>query len=180
VNRLDAATHDERKPIMRKLLLLTAVAVSSLIAASATFAGAKGPAKHHVRRTLTIFAVTPKDRIAVLPGQPGTFSLGDRVAFSDILLTSKGGATLGNDGGACTVTQVTNAATGSGVLLCAVTFSLPGGDIETQALNTLTNGGFNGTQSASITGGTGKYERASGQLSIKFLSQTEAVITFSF
>jgi hypothetical protein len=165
---------------MRKLLLLAAVAVLSLTAAGATFAGAKSPAKHHVQRTLTIFAVTPKDRIAVLPGQPGAFSLGDRVAFSDVLLTSKGGAMLGNDGGACTVTQVTNAATGSGILLCAVTFSLPGGDIETQALNTLTNGGFSGTQSGSITGGTGKYQHASGQLSITFFSQTEAAITFHF
>jgi hypothetical protein len=55
-----------------------------------------------------------------------------------------------------------------------VTFSLPGGDIETRALNTLTNGGFSGTQAASITGGTGKYRHASGQLSINFLSPTEA------
>jgi hypothetical protein len=165
---------------MRRLILATAVVVLSLTAAGATFAGAKGSAKHHAQRTLTIFAVTPKDRIAVLPGQAGAFSLGDRVAFSDALLTSKGGATLGNDGGACTVTQVTNAATGSGVLLCAVTFSLPGGDIETQALNTLTNGGFSGTQAGSITGGTGKYRRASGELSIKFLSPTEAAITFHF
>jgi hypothetical protein len=73
-----------------------------------------------------------------------------------------------------------DAATGSGVLLCAVTFSLPGGDIETQALNTLTNGGFSGTKAGSITGGTGKYRHVSGQLSIKFLSPTEATITFQF
>ena len=116
----------------------------------------------------------------MLAGQAGTFSLGDRVAFSDDLFTSKGGRTLGTDGGACTVTRVTDAATGSGVLLCEVTFSLPGGDIETQALNTLTNGGFVGTQAGSITGGTGKYRHASGQLSIKFLSPTEATITFQF
>jgi hypothetical protein len=124
--------------------------------------------------------VTAKDGLAVLPGQPGTFSLGDRVAFSDNVFTSKGGKPLGTDGGACTVTRVTDAAKGSGVLLCEVTFSLPGGEIETQALNTLTNGGFSGTQTASITGGTGKYRHASGQLSIKFLSSTEATITFQF
>jgi hypothetical protein len=165
---------------MRRSVLVTALVALSLIAAGATLAAAKSPAKHHSPRTLTIFAVTPKDGIAVLPGQAGAFSLGDRVAFSDVLLTSKGGATLGRDGGACTVTQVTDAAGGSGVLLCAVTFSLPGGDIETQALNTLTHGGFNGTQSASITGGTGKYQHASGQVSIRFFSPTEATITFRF
>lgn len=165
---------------MRKPALITAVLVLCLTAAGATLAAAKGPAKHHTQQKLTIYTVTPKDGLAVLAGQAGTFSLGDRVAFSDDLLSSKGGTTLGTDGGACTVTRVTDAATGSGVLLCAVTFSLPGGDIETQALNTLTNGGFNGTQAASITGGTGKYRHVSGQLSIKFLSPTEATITFKF
>jgi hypothetical protein len=165
---------------MRRRTVITAVLVLCLTAAGATFAVARSPAKHHTRRTLTIYTVTPKGGLAVLAGQPGTFSLGDRVAFSDDVLTSKGGTTLGTDGGACTVTRVTDAATGSGALLCAVTFSLPGGDIETQALNTLTNGGFSGTQAASITGGTGRYRHVSGQLSIKFLSPTEATITFQF
>lgn len=165
---------------MRRLALITALLALALTAAGATLAAAKGRAKHHTQRQLTIYTVTPKDGLAVLPGQPGTFSLGDRVALSDDLFTSKGGRTLGSDGGACTVTRVTDAATGSGVLLCEVTFSLPGGDIETQALNTLTNGGFVGTQAGSITGGTGKYRHASGQLSIKFLSPTEATITFQF
>ena len=165
---------------MRRLALITALLALVLTAAGTTLAAAKGPAKHHTQRQLTIYTVTPKDGLAVLPGQPGALSLGDRVAFSDDLFTSKGGRTLGFDGGACTVTRVTDAATGSGVLLCEVTFSLPGGDIETQALNTLTNGSFVGTQSGSITGGTGKYRHASGQLSIKFLSPTEATITFQF
>jgi hypothetical protein len=160
--------------------LITAILALCLTAAGATLAAAKSPAKHHTQRELTIHTVTPQDGLAVLPGQPGTFSLGDRVAFSDDVFTSKGGKPLGTDGGACTVTRVTNPATDSGVLLCVVTFSLPGGDIETQALNTLTSGGFVGTQSASITGGTGKYRHASGQLSIKFLSPTEATITFQF
>jgi hypothetical protein len=165
---------------MRRPALITTLLVLCLTATGATIAAAKGPAKHHTQRQLTIYTVTPKDGLAVLPEQPGALSLGDRVAFSDDLFTSKGGKSLGTDGGACTVTRVTDTATGSGVLLCEVTFSLPGGDIETQALNTLTNGGFVGTQAGSITGGTGKYRHASGQLSIKFLSPTEATITFQF
>jgi hypothetical protein len=163
---------------MRRLTLISAALAVCLTAAGATLAAAKHAARHHTQRTLTIYTVTAKDGLAVLPVQPGTFSLGDRVAFSDDVFTSKGGRTLGTDGGACTVTRVTDAATGSGVLLCEVTFSLPGGDIETQALNTLTNGGFRGTQAASITGGTGKYRHISGELSIKFLSPAEATITF--
>jgi len=165
---------------MRRLAFTTAVLAVCLTVAGATFAAAKGPAKHHAQRKLSIYAVTAKDGLAVLPGQPGAFSLGDRVAFSDDLFTAKGGTRLGTDGGACTVTRVTDAATGSGVLLCVVTFSLPGGDIETDGLNTLTNGAFVGTQSASIIGGTGKYRHASGELSLKFLSPSETTITFQF
>jgi hypothetical protein len=103
---------------MRRRSLITAVLVACLTAAGATFAAAKGPAKHHssgnhhTQRTLTIYTVTPKDGLAVLAGQAGTFSLGDRVAFSDDLFTSKGGTALGTDGGACTVARVTDAATG--------------------------------------------------------------------
>ena len=76
---------------MRRLALITALLALVLAAAGATLAAAKGPAKHHTQRQLTIYTVTPKDGLAVLPGQAGTFSLGDRVAFSDDLFTSKGG-----------------------------------------------------------------------------------------
>ena len=165
---------------MRRIVLVTAVVAVCLIVAGATFAGAKSPARHHHPQTLSIYAVTSPNGLAVLPGTAGAFSLGDRVALSDDLFTSKGGTALGTDGGACTVTRVTNAATGSGVLLCLVTFSLPDGDIETQALNTLTNGAFAGTQSASITGGTGRYRHAHGDVTLTFPSPSEANITFRF
>jgi hypothetical protein len=78
-----------------------------------------------------------------------------------------------------TAVRVTNAATASGVLQCLVTFSLPGGQITTQALNTVTNGQFTtGTQTGAITGGTGRYRDASGQFAVDVLSETEANITF--
>ena len=98
--------------------------VVGLAGAGATFAGAD---HDHGHGTFTVFALTPADRIAFLPVTAGKFSLGDRVVFSDDLLTSKGGTQVGTDGGECTVVRVTDAATGSGVLQCTVTFSLPGG-----------------------------------------------------
>ena len=161
---------------MRRLAIAAVLAVVvGLAGAGATFAGAD---HDHGHGTFTVFALTPADRIAFLPVTAGKFSLGDRVVFSDDLLTSKGGTQVGTDGGECTVVRVTDAATGSGVLQCTVTFSLPGGDIATQALNTLTNGGFTGTQTGAIVGGTGKFRNARGQFSVEFLSETEANVTF--
>jgi len=88
------------------------------------------------------------------------------------------GTQVGTDGGQCTVVRVTDAAAGSGVLQCLVTFSLPGGQITTQALNTLTAGGFAGAQTGAITGGTGKYRSAAGQFTVEFLSGGETNVTF--
>ena len=55
---------------------------------------------------------------------------------------------------------------------------LPGGQITTQALNTLTNGGFAGAQTGAITGGTGKYRDAGGQFTVEFLGGGATNVTF--
>lgn len=158
-------------------LMATAVGMA---AAGTSLAGAGADAgEGHGRQTFTVFATTPPGRIALLPVTQGRFSLGDRIVLSDDVFSSKGGNSLGTDGLECTVVRITDAASGSGILQCVVTFSLPGGQIATQALNTLTNGAFAGNQTAAITGGTGQYRDASGEISIEFLSPTEANITFS-
>jgi hypothetical protein len=163
---------------MRKLALVTAALIAGLIAGGATLAGAAPKGKHHGGKTLKIFAATAPNGLAPIPVEPGKFSLGDRVALNDILRTHKGGKRIGTDGGACVTTRVIDASTATGVLECEVTFSLPGGDIATQALNTLDKGAFSGVQSGAITGGTGKYRNARGDLSLKFLSPDEVNITF--
>lgn len=159
---------------MRRLAVAAFVAVVvGLAGAGATFAGAD---HGHGQRGLTFFST--ENALALLPVVAGKFSLGDRVVFSDDLFTAKGGTHVGTDGGECTVVRVTDAATGSGVLQCLVTFSLPGGQITTQALNTLTNGAFAGAQTGAITGGTDKYRDAGGQFTVEFLSGGEANLTF--
>lgn len=159
---------------MRRLAVAAVIAVVvGLIFAGATFAGGDHGRGH---RGLTFFST--ENALSLLPVTAGKFSQGDRVVFADDLFTAKGGTQLGTDGGACTVVRVTDAATGSGVLQCLVTFSLPGGQITTQALNTLTNGGFAGAQTGAITGGTGKYRDAAGQFTVEFLSGSETNITF--
>jgi hypothetical protein len=162
---------------MRKLAIATiAAVVIGLAGAGATFAG-----KDHRDggRTFSVFATTTPDRLALLPVVPGKFSLGDRIILSDDLLTSRGGNRVGTDAGECTLVRITDAATQSGLVECLVMFSLPGGQIATQALNTLTNGAFTaGAQTGAITGGTGKYRDAEGEFSVEVLSETEANITF--
>jgi hypothetical protein len=111
-------------------------------------------------------------------GDPG-FSLGDQIVFSDNLFTRQNGDKLGIDGVVCTVVGVADAGTGSGTLQCPGTFAIGGGQIVTDGLVKLTGGQTSGTQTVAITGGTGRFRGAGGQISIQFLSNTAANITFS-
>jgi hypothetical protein len=160
---------------MRRLAIgAVAVAAIGLAGAGATLAGADRGHGHN--RGLTVYST--ENALAIVPVTAGKFSIGDRAVFSDDLFASKGGAQVGTDGGECTVVRITDATAGSGVLQCLVTFSLRGGQITTQALNTLTNGGFAGTQTGAITGGTGRYRDAGGEFTVEFLSGGAANVTF--
>jgi hypothetical protein len=159
---------------MRRFAVATAlVAVVGLIAAGTTFAGGDHGNSH---RALAF--TSTEAAFAAIPVTAGKFSVGDRVAFSDDVFAAKGGQRVGTDGGACTTVRVTDAAAASGILQCLVTFDLPGGQITTQALNTLTNGGFAGAQTGAITGGTGRFRDASGQFTVEFLSGGATNLTF--
>ena len=159
---------------MRRFAVATAlVAVVGLIGAGATFAGGD-----HGRGHRGLAFTSTEAAFAAIPVMAGKFSVGDRVAFSDDVFAAKGGRQVGTDGGQCTTVRVTDAAAASGVLQCLVTFDLPGGQITTQALNTLTNGGFAGAQTGAITGGTGRFRDASGQFTVEFLSGGATNLTF--
>jgi allene oxide cyclase-like protein len=105
------------------------------------------------------------------------FTLGDQIAFSDDLLSNPSGKPAGVDGGACTLIRVTDADAQTGTVQCLITYSLKGGQVTTQGLLTLTNGGFLGTQAAAITGGTGLYRNAGGESTLEFIRPGELNIT---
>jgi len=126
-------------------------------------------------RTFTVFSKTVQFA-AIDLGDKGP-SLGDQFVFSDDLFTEKGGASAGFDGGVCTVVRHDEAAK-TDTVQCEVTFSLEGGQIATQALLTLTGGNFTGTQTGPVTGGSGEFRGASGEVSVTFFSNDEANITF--
>lgn len=111
-------------------------------------------------------------------GSPGV-NQGDQSAVSDDLFTSRNGARAGYDGGACTLVRIKNAATVSGTLQCLQTFSVSGGQITATGFMQLTNGQTLGTQALAITGGTGRDSGAVGEVTFRFVSQTEANITLS-
>jgi hypothetical protein len=111
-------------------------------------------------------------------GEPG-FTLGDQIAFSDDLRTKVDGAPAGFDGAACTLVRIADAEAQSGTAQCEVTYSLEHGQITTQALGTLTNGGFVGTQVAAITGGTGRYANARGESRLEFVRPGELNVTLA-
>lgn len=164
---------------MRKIMLWA-------ITASLTFGGvalandrSKGShARHHRHgRVIKLLASTVQFKQLDL-GDSG-FSLGDEIVLADDVLTSKGGAKVGFDAGVCTVVRVDDATTGTGTLQCPVTLSLQGAQLFTVGLVQLANGALSGTQVVAVSGGTGRYVGAQGELAIQFLSPTEAKYTIT-
>ena len=86
-------------------------------------------------------------------GEPG-FSADDVIVFSNDLY--RDGEKVGEDGGTCTVTRI---ADGAATLHCLGTNSLPGGQISVQGLAAPDE-----PFELAITGGTGRYSNARGQV----------------
>ncbi|MBC2900746.1 allene oxide cyclase barrel-like domain-containing protein [Streptomyces cupreus] len=90
--------------------------------------------------------------------------VGDTFSFADDLFEEKGGDKVGRDGGACTVVRTGNPLD----IQCVGTFVLTGGQITAQVLMTvpLEESAELPAFDASVTGGTGDYRGASGQIHI--------------
>lgn len=124
-------------------------------------------------------------------GDPGD-SLGDQFHFtSDLIQPSRSGVgppprgagapqetKIGEDGGACSVARI--APDGATTYHCVGTNSLPLGQITAQGLVTYAPGEEFRQEpySFAITGGTGKYRAARGEIRIKELSAEEVRLTF--
>ena len=104
------------------------------------------------------------------------FSIGDQFAFTNDLLS--GGNKVGEDGGLCVVTRLT--AAGASTFKCVGSNYLPGGQITVQGLVT-----YGPTEEVkedpylfAITGGTGRYRTARGEVRIEELGNGRLRITF--
>lgn len=161
---------------MRSRFAVSTVAALVVAVAGAGIASATASSGGDTHgRTFTVFSKTVQFA-AIDLGDSGP-SLGDQFVFSDDLFTENGGSNVGSDGGVCTT--VRHEKSGTDTVQCAVTFSFEGGQIATQALLTVENGAFSGSQTGPVTGGSGAFRGARGEVTVKFLSADTADITFA-
>jgi hypothetical protein len=144
----------------RSVVLGAAVALVALVV------GAIGPAwgssgDKDKRRTFTLEALTTEQEFE------GT-ALGDQIVFTSQLL--KGDTEVGHQAGVCTVTSVARAEA-----QCVATYVFRGGQITGQALIRL---GDPAPYAGAITGGSGKYQGAEGEVRVQPVSGTRGVLTF--
>jgi len=98
-------------------------------------------------------------------GETG-FGPGDRFVFAGDLY--KGDEKVGEDGGECTIVRLEGeVATGN----CVATLSLPGGQITVQGLVAFAD--EQEPFKVAVTGGTGRYRDADGEMRIETISDTE-------
>jgi hypothetical protein len=117
-------------------------------------------------RTIRVVAITTEEEFLDL-GDEG-FSLGDQGVFAEKLLES--GKQVGHSGGVCTVTSLER-----GEVHCVVTAWFRGGQITVQGLLGTEEPG---TFVFPITGGSGKYQGAEGQVHVRDVSDTKSILTF--
>ena len=100
-------------------------------------------------------------------GAPGP-SQGDEMVLHDLVFTPDGRTQVGYDGGSCVFFDLTKPEEN-----CTVTYSLPGGDIMTQFLNSPPP-----AKTFAVTGGTGIYRNVRGQGELVELVNQTATLSF--
>ena len=143
-------------------------AVSPAVGSSSRGSASAG----HADKTIRVVAVFTEFDASIDVGAPG-FSLGDQVVFSGDL--RRDGEQVGRVGVVCTFVSTANAARVEAQ--CPTTSLLPGGQITTQG--TIVNRSLNFT--LPITGGSGRYQGAGGQVVSRDIStptQPQVELTF--
>ena len=100
-------------------------------------------------------------------GAPGP-SQGDEFILHDLVFTPDGRTQVGHDGGSCVIFDVAASEEN-----CTLTYSLPGGEITTQFLNSPP-----AAKPFAVTGGTGSYRNVRGQGELVELGNETATLSF--
>src|SRR5947209_19647846 len=100
-------------------------------------------------------------------GAPGP-SQGDEFIFHDLVFTPDGRTRVGHDGGSCVFFDVAKQEEN-----CTLTYSLPGGEITVQFLNSPP-----AAKTFAVTGGTGTYRNVRGQGELVELGNETATLSF--
>lgn len=161
---------------MRSRFKVGAVVACLLAIAGATFASAGARDADDAGSTQTLRVVAKEVDSAFLDLGDADFSVGDQFAFANDLFS--GGDKLGEDGGLCVVTRLT--ARGASTWKCVGSNVLPGGQITVQGL--VTYGPDEEIKADpylfAITGGTGQYQEAHGEVRIEEVTATRFRATF--
>jgi hypothetical protein len=147
--------------ITRARLALTIITISTIASASPALAASQAKTK------ILRYGIRFNESVLDL-GAPGP-SLGDVQILNDNLVNRRG-KVVGHDGGTCAVTSLNPPETN-----CTITFSLPGGQITSQFLNSPPP-----RKLAPITGGTRRYRGARGDLVLKENPDQTGTIVFRF
>jgi hypothetical protein len=152
--------------IMGKRLGVFGVAIAAMVLLVGVVSPAVGAAGDTARqRTIRMDSfVTEVNLVDVAPAGA---SLGDEIVFSEKLLD--GGKQIGHEGAVCTTVSVAR-----NEAQCIATFSFPDGEITVQGLVIL---GSKAPYSGLITGGSGRYQGAAGELHVTPVSDTEGIQT---
>lgn len=139
------------------------VALGIAIAGSA--AGASGgPSKQRGVRVVAV--ITEVNQVDAAPAGE---SLGDQIVFSSKLL--KGAREVGHQGAVCTTVSLARHEAE-----CIATYAFRDGQITGQALVKL---GDRTPYAVPVTGGSGRYAGARGEVHVRPVSDTQGVLTFT-
>lgn len=167
---------------MRKKLKLGVVvglllAVASVAVAAASSSSSNGQSGSDDDGRTTVLHLVGREVASTFLdlGDPD-FNQGDQFVFTNDLFRS--GTKIGEDGGWCVVTRLT--AAGAATFKCVGSNDLPGGQITVQGLVTYDPGEEIKEEPYffAITGGTGRYKTAHGQVKIEEVSGEELRLTF--
>jgi hypothetical protein len=154
------------------VMALVVGAVSPAVGSSSQGSASTSSGHADTQQTIRVIAVFTEFDANIDVGAPG-FSLGDEVVFSGNLL--RNGEQVGRVGVVCTFVSTANADRVEAQ--CPTTSILPGGQITTQG--TIVNRSLNFT--LPITGGSGRYQGAGGQVVSRDIStptQPQVELTF--
>jgi hypothetical protein len=160
---------------MRWKLSLGVIGVLLAVAGPlSSLGGAQAESEESQSQVLRIVAKEVASKYVDL-GKKG-FGQSDQFVFTNDLL--RAGTKVGEDGGSCTVTRMTGR--GANTWLCVGSNSFPGGQITVEGL--VTYGPDEAVKADpyyfAITGGTGQYEGARGQVKLEEVSPDEVHATF--
>jgi hypothetical protein len=152
---------------MRKFLIITASAAAFCLAFGSMFSASAGTSAT-ATQTIRLVARQVSATLVPVPGQKGHQLVpGDQLVITDSL--TRNGANYGHNAIHCVIVVAADA-------VCVGAFTLPGGQLtiagDVGSINS------HGSKTVAVTGGTGRYQGARGQLTVKDRSATVSVDTF--